>query len=373
MPPKLSRAYIYMVYIQHASCLTAFGNASQTCEALCRDTVALALTEVAGIENDEPLPLALIEALGTYGEARWLRHLQRLAEDLPDRPWGTERFPVFLTSSNYGIDGLYAYSQEHDTAHLAAATPHAVTRLLRESFGWGAQVTVLSHACVTGQLGMVLAERAVESGGAESALVFSFDFLSPFVIGGFNALKILNGGMPAPFHDGETGSIGLGEGAGAVVVGREASAIKIEKQALYNEMHHFTANAPDGSGFRRVLADCLAGGAAPRLWVKGHGTGTLEAGALEARAVAAHLPGAPLVSWKGSLGHTLGSCAVVELAVALEALRIGRAPGNVGGRAPYFTPSVQARAFGTADFDGALLLSNAFGGAHAAMWISCAS
>jgi 3-oxoacyl-(acyl-carrier-protein) synthase len=210
----------------------------------------------------------------------------------------------------------------------------------------------------------------VDQGKAEAALVFSFDFLSPFVIGGFNALKILNGGMPAPYHDGEVGSIGLGEGAGAVVLSAGRSALRIVKQALYNEMHHFTSNAPDGSGFERVLANCLPEGSNPKLWVKGHGTGTLEAGALEARAVDARLLGAPLMSWKGSIGHTLGSCAVVELAIALEAMRAGQAPGNVGGQAPYFTNSIQDGSFSLAPYDGALLLSNAFGGAHAAMWIA---
>lgn len=359
-----------MIFIQHAACLTALGDATQTHEALCQDEVALQLTHVPDIENDESLPLALIEPLGSSGEARWMAHLQSLAAGLPDLPWGTERYPIFLTSSNYGIDGIYAYSRDQNTEHLKAGSPHGIVERLREELGWGAQITVLSHACVTGQLGLVLAERAVESEQAEAALVFSFDFLSPFVIGGFNALKILNGGMPSPYHDGEMGSIGLGEGAAAVVLSKQPSPFKVQQQALYNEMYHFTSNAPDGSGFARVLANCLPAGETPKLWVKGHGTGTLEAGALEARCVEARLPGAPLMSWKGSIGHTLGSCAVVELAIAMEAMRAGRAPGNVGGAAPYFSDSVQCGSFSLAPYEGALLLSNAFGGAHAAMWIT---
>ena len=332
--------------------------------------IALRLTDVPELDGDEPLPLALIEPSGTSGAVRWMPHLQALVDGLPDRPWGTERFPIFLTSSNYGIDELFAYSRERDPRHLSLVSPHRITQCFRELFSWGAQITVLSHACVTGQLGMLLAERAVESDQADAALVFSFDFISPFVIGGFNALKILNGTMPSPYRDGEIGAIGLGEGAGAVVLGKAPGTFKIRRQALYNEMHHFTSNAPDGSGFEHVLANCLPTGERPRLWVKGHGTGTLDAGALEARAVEARLPGAPLVSWKGSIGHTLGSCAVVELAIALEALRCGRAPGNVGGEAPYFTDSVQRRPFSLAPYDGVLLLSNAFGGAHAAMWMT---
>ena len=325
------------------------------------------MPDVAGAE---PVPLAWIKDEADAAEPRWMPHLKRLRATLPDHPWGSERFPVYLTSSNYGIDRLYAFSRDKDVGHLKWSTPHAVAAGLREAFGWGPAITVLSHACVTGQLGLVLAERAVARGGAEAALVFSFDFLSPFVIGGFHALKILNAGMPSPYHDGAVGSIGLGEGTGAVVLSEKPSPFRIRGQGLYNEMYHFTGNAPDGSGFGHVLDACLPEGEMPKLWVKGHGTGTLEAGAMEARAVEARLPGAPLVSWKGGIGHTLGSCAVVELALALDSIRNGIAPGTVGSAPPGFTASVRQDAFPLDAYDGVLLLSNAFGGAHAAMWIT---
>jgi len=359
-----------VVFIQHTACCTALGDARESAESLRAGRVALQLKSVPALEHAEQLPLAYIADETSADRPKWMPYLQQLADTLPDAPWGTARFPIFLTSSNYGIDQLYAFSKDRDPQRLEWSMPHAVTSQLRAAFGWGPQITVLSHACVTGQLGLILAERAIREGQAEAALVFSFDFLSPFVIGGFNALKILNGEMPAPYRDGEVGSIGLGEGAGAVVLSASPSNLKIQQQALFNEMFHFTSNAPDGSGFDRVLEACLPAGDCPKLWVKGHGTGTLEAGALEARSVDARLKGAPLVSWKGSLGHTLGSCAVVELAIAVESLKTGIAPGNVGGAGPYFTDSVAPDAFSLAPYDGALLLSNAFGGAHAAMWIS---
>jgi len=103
---------------------------------------------------------------------------------------------------------------------------------------------------------------------------------------------------------------------------------------------------------------------------EGHGTGTLEAGRLEAEALARQFPGAPLTGWKGSLGHTLGSCGLVELAITLAALRGGRIPGTVGGAAPSFADTVALEPFASAGFDGAILTSNAFGGAHAAMLLT---
>jgi 3-oxoacyl-(acyl-carrier-protein) synthase len=131
-------------------------------------------------------------------------------------------------------------------------------------------------------------------------------------------------------------------------------------------MHHFTANRPDGAGFATCLASVREAAGDRRVWLKGHGTGTLEAGRLECTAFATDFPDAPLVGWKGSLGHTLGSCGLVELALACEAIRAGRAPGTVGGEGPGFQPNVAIDSIRTSDTDGVVCASNAFGGAHAA-------
>jgi len=96
----------------------------------------------------------------------------------------------------------------------------------------------------------------------------------------------------------------------------------------------------------------------------------LEAGRLEAEAFARALPSAPLVSWKGSLGHTLGSCGLIELTIAMAALRAGRIPGTVGSGAPCFTDTVALAPFARDGFDAAVLTSNAFGGAHAALLLT---
>jgi 3-oxoacyl-(acyl-carrier-protein) synthase len=135
-------------------------------------------------------------------------------------------------------------------------------------------------------------------------------------------------------------------------------------------MHHFTANRADGAGFVACLAPLREIAAGRRLWLKGHGTGTLEAGRLESSALVEAFPNAPLVGWKGSLGHTLGSCGLVELAIACETIRSGRAPGTIGASAPTFQPNVALEPFSVADTDGVVCASNAFGGAHAAFLLS---
>jgi hypothetical protein len=356
--------------IEACGCLTPFGATAATHQALLEGRRALELRPVLGADGGDLVPLALLGPMEETLPPRGLPALRTLAAGIPPGKWGTAREPVIVTSSNFGVGSLYAYTRDHDTRHLAHGAPYASVELLQREFGWGDQVHIFSHACVSAHLGLAHGARLLQAGFAERVLVFSFDFVSAFVAGGFHSLKILNQGTPAPYAVRPTGSIGLGDGAAFAVLARDAGPFRIETQALHNEMHHFTNNQADGSGFA-VGADAMAVAARGRkVWVKGHGTGTLEAGRLEAEAFARALPSAPLVSWKGSLGHTLGSCGLVELALVVAALQAQCAPGTVGGGAPSFTDTVALESFSLADYDGVVVASNAFGGAHAALLLS---
>jgi hypothetical protein len=353
-------------------CLTPFGDATATLAALLAGKSALRLLPSLGADGGDCVPLALMgpDDMRETVPPRWLNSLRAIAASIPRAEWGSARFPVVVTSSNFGVGSMYAYLAERDAAHLAHGAPFACVELLQREFGWGGQVHVFSHACVSAHLGLLHGSRLLRAGFADRVLVVTFDFVSPFVAGGFHSLKILNSEMPAPYMARATGAIGLGDGAAFAVLSRESAPFEIEAQSLHNEMHHFTGNRIDGSGFA-VCAEAVAAAArGRRLWVKGHGTGTLDSGRLEAEAYAKALPAAPLVSWKGALGHTLGSCGLVELALTIEAIRLGRAPGTVGSAAPCFTDTVALAPFSLADFDGAALASNAFGGAHAAFLVS---
>jgi len=356
--------------IEACDCLTPLGDAAATATALLAGVRALQLTPVLGRDGGDLVPLALLGPMDETQPPRWVPHLRRLAAGIPAGRWGTSREPVIVTSSNFGVGSLYAFTRDHDTRHLAHGTPYASVELLQREFGWGEHVHVFSHACVTAHLGLAHAARLLHGGVADRVLVFSFDFVSPFVAGGFHSLKILNGGMPAPFAVRETGSIGLGDGAAWAVLSRAGAPFRLAAHAMHNEMFHATANQPDGRGFTACAAAIAAAAAGRRVWLKGHGTGTLDAGRLEAEILARQFPGAPLTGWKGSLGHTLGSCGLVELAITLTALRGGRIPGTVGSAAPTFTDTVALEPFARTGFDAAILTSNAFGGAHAAMLLT---
>jgi hypothetical protein len=357
------------VGIAACDCITPFGDAAATHAALLRGEKAVRATPVLGSQGGDPVPLALLpgRALDETVPPSVLGSLRRLAARIPGEGWGSARRPVFVSSSNFGVGNLLEFRRHGDTAHLPFGSPFGCVGWLCEHLGWGPAVHIFSHACVSAHLGLLQATRMLHAGLVDDALVFSFDTLSPFVSGGFHALKILNDGFPAPYQDRPTGAIGLGDGAAFAVLTRGPADFSISAQCGFNELAHFTANRADGSGFAACFGPIAEAADGMRVWCKGHGTGTLEAGRLESAACARFFPDAPLVGWKGSLGHTLGSCGLVELALVAAAFRDGRTPGTVGTVAPTFTDAVATAPFSNADFDGAFCASNAFGGAHAAI------
>ncbi|MBV9127109.1 MAG: hypothetical protein JO117_03380 [Verrucomicrobia bacterium] len=368
-----------VVALAAAGCRTPLGDTRATADALLRGQRALQMLPVRGQDGGDLVPLGLIDdwqpaagAAASDGQPRWEKPLlEFLQTSVPDRPWGQPRFPVFITSSNFGIGELYAYFQDRADARLPYLLPHQLTAWFGARLGWGGNVTHFSHACVSSNLGLLYASRQVGAGLADEALVVTYDFLSPFVAAGFHALKILFNALPAPYAEREFGAVGLGDGVAFAVITRPRSSgdsgFRLEAQAGANEMYHFTGNHPDGIGMGQLAVTMRAAAEArgQRVWVKGHGTGTIEAGRLEARHMSEAFPGAPLVSWKGALGHTLGSCGLVELALAMEFIRRGQAPGTIGSEGePCFSAEVATAPFALGEFTGCVLNSYAFGGAH---------
>lgn len=363
---KLSTA---AVFLSDCECRTPFGSASATREALCQGKIALEPTRMTGIDDEPVLPLALFSPLGTITPPRWLEPCRAIVSELQPRPWGGPRHPVFISSSNFGIEQLLAHYQQANPALKTVATPAMASSAIASACGFGPNYCVVSNACVSAQLALAEAEMMIRSNTADEALVISVDCLSSFVAGGFAALKILNGDPPRPYQVEESGAIGLGEGVTVAVVSGKESDIRLVGTVCHQESYHMTANDPSGAGFDSIARSIQSLAGKRRLWLKGHGTGTLEAGRLEAEAFARAFPESPLVSWKGSLGHTLGSCGLIEMAIAIAALRCGEAPGTSGTSGPYFAPTVTAAAIATDNFDGVALFSSAFGGAHAATLI----
>jgi hypothetical protein len=94
-----------------AGCLTPLGDSATTIERLLAGESALAFHPVLGCDGGDLVPLALCNPWQPLtGDApRWATPFFDMIAQVPARRWGTQRYPIFIASSNFGIDNLYAH------------------------------------------------------------------------------------------------------------------------------------------------------------------------------------------------------------------------------------------------------------------------
>src|SRR5690606_34179183 len=95
--------------IEASACLTALGDAAESCRRLAAGEIALQPTPFLAERGGERVPLAIVGEFRESIPPRWLAHVDALAASIPQAPWGDARHPVFVTSSNFDVGSLYQF------------------------------------------------------------------------------------------------------------------------------------------------------------------------------------------------------------------------------------------------------------------------
>lgn len=197
---------------------------------------------------------------------------------------------------------------------------------------------VVSNACVSGAAAQIVAMRELQTGKYDYAVVAGVDFLSKFIISGFQSFKALSPKLCKPF-DKERIGLNLGEAAAAMILGtydmRHAtcdttknsckSKIVLLSGAVRNDANHISAPSRTGEGSFRALQSVLsriANRESRISFINAHGTATSYNDAMETVAITrAGLADVPTNSLKAYFGHTLGAAGVVECIISMCALQ----------------------------------------------------
>jgi len=194
----------------------------------------------------------------------------------------------------------------------------------------GMPAYAVSAACASSPVACGIAGRALNHGRHERILVLAGDQIGSFIRDGFTALKALDPRGARPF-DRDRAGLALGETAGAVLLSRATTpGLHLQGWGASLDANHLTGPSRDGSGLERAVRQALRRAGDPQLGlVIGHGTGTRYNDDSESQAYA-RTSSAPVVAYKGLLGHSLGACGLSELALATRIVQSGIVPGTTG-------------------------------------------
>lgn len=240
--------------------------------------------------------------------------------------------PLFGATS---LDGLSGTAFLKFMSHTCAAN-------LALYYGIRGRVMPTCAACVSGSLAVGTGYELLRAGTQDVMLCGGADELHYVPAGVFDLMLATSTRFndrpdesPRPFDAGRDGLV-VGEGAGTLVLETlehaTARGARVHAEVIGYastcDGEHVTSPSVEGmvATMRRALRDAgLAPGDVD--YVNAHATGTDLGDVCESQATwEVFGGGVPVSSTKGHMGHTLGACGAIEVAVAIAAMRDGFLP-----------------------------------------------
>jgi 3-oxoacyl-[acyl-carrier-protein] synthase II len=246
-----------------------------------------------------------------------------------------------LLATTKGEIDLLEQSILSGSGDAAESSLNNLLRKVTERAGTEGDGLVVSAACTSSSAAAARAAAMIRSGHAECVAVIACDSVTEFVYSGFSSLMALDKSPARPFDRNRAG-LSVGEAAAYMLIMSEERASREQRTiageiagwGMSDDANHMTGPSRESEGLVRAIQGALhsAGVAADRIgFISAHGTATQYNDAMEMRAFRTVFKERtiPVYSVKGGIGHTMGAAGLVEMSIALKALREGVVPPTV--------------------------------------------
>lgn len=280
---------------------------------------------------------------------------------------------LFILSTTKGNIELIEKAEATDDVQQRVSLFNTAKRIASH-FGSIGKSLVLSNACISGVLAIVVAKRLLQQGTYKHVVVTGADVLSRFIITGFQALNAMSANPCKPFDKTRDG-INLGECAATVVLTTDSSlskGIQVNGGSSTNDANHISGPSRTGAelAFAATTAMQQSGvGADAVSFVSAHGTATVFNDEMEAKAFnLAGVATAPVHSLKAHFGHTLGAAGVLESVLSYTSLQQHEIlPSTNFTESGVSQPVNISKVLQTSNKNHALKTASGFGGCNAAV------
>ncbi|MCP4324829.1 MAG: hypothetical protein GY787_23865, partial [Alteromonadales bacterium] len=295
------------------------------------------IEKLTSLENAEQLT-RLPEPLNCYYQAIPLAPLeesyQRIYQLLSD---AVEQVIVqqSLTCEQLAQTSLFLGSSSMDIGAVTSDAERAIwlsklDRLnlyLIKKYSLSAVNFTFSTACTSSSNALIYATRLVRGGQVKQALVVGCEFYNQLTLKGFSSLELLSEQGLFPFSPKRDGMV-LGEGVAALLLSQQRSdnsCLAMMDGYSSCDSYSLTTTEEDGSKIGEVIEKSLqlSGLMAQDIQlIKAHGTASVASDIAEANAInrifARQVPSLVL---KPFIGHTLGACGVLEVALLVDLIK----------------------------------------------------
>ncbi|MEO8086928.1 MAG: beta-ketoacyl synthase N-terminal-like domain-containing protein [Bacteroidota bacterium] len=282
---------------------------------------------------------------------------------------------LFVFSSTKGNIELLN-SKFKDEFDLLRIQLWRTAQVVTDHFGNRNKPVVISNACISGVVAIIYAAELIQQGKFKNAVVCGMDALTEFVVSGFQSFLAISSKPCKPFDKNRTG-ISLGEACATIVLSSEKNknenpSIEIIGGTTSNDANHISGPSRTGEGLVKAIEHVFSKhkiSAEEIDFISAHGTATPYNDEMEAIAFSrTNLECAPVNSFKGYYGHTLGAAGVLETVLTSMSMKnnllvksLGYSESGVSKPVNVISGNIRK------EINTSLKVASGFGGCNAAM------
>lgn len=279
---------------------------------------------------------AIFEIIETHVKAA----IKNAGWDLSDFP----DIPILIGSTSYSMPAKEKNLQDISPADFSEAC-YQQSYCLNSIADFFAQkysnfnVFSFATSCTSSSNAFIYAQRFLNSGYFERAIIVGFESHNALTIKGFQALNLLTEAGTAPFSKESQGLV-LGEGIAAIAVSKRAIPATHNAQpkdcftlfggASLCDTHNITMTHPDGNKVSEIMQKALANAQINTQQIRGikaHATGSPMSDKAEIAGILnVFSTTLPIIALKPYIGHTLGACGALECVLFMIALKNRKLP-----------------------------------------------
>lgn len=224
---------------------------------------------------------------------------------------------LFIGSTSLDIGCI----KPNSTKEIWLSQTDKIGQLLVSHFSLHSLHYTFNTACTAGANALLYATNFIKQRKTEHAIVIGFEFFNQLSINGFDSLDLISNTSVKPFSPLRDGLI-LGEGIGAVLLSKkQTERTQLEVMGGYSSCDDYSLTITDeeGNHIVNVIEKSLLNANITLQeinLIKVHGTASIKSDLAEYNAICKlfiHMP--KVFALKPLIGHTLGACGVIELAL----------------------------------------------------------
>ena len=221
------------------------------------------------------------------------------------------------------------YDQENKPYYSEKKSIDSFAQEIAQELGLNSFTMTINTACTSSANAMIEARNLIYAGVVDYAIVLGVEIFSQTMSNGFSSMRLLSLESQKPFDTKRDGLV-LGEAIAAVLIGKEKSSWSLRGGYSNCNSFNITSVGADGEEYAEVMQEAmrLSEVSVDEICVlKAHATSTQANDLSEINAIKKLFSSdLTFTGLKPYLGHTLGACGVLELALFISCIDEGFIP-----------------------------------------------